>query len=130
MAVTDLTYVPVIGTWVDQSLQPCSGYVVLSPQVATRFSDFASNIAVMPQRMVIDFDGTGSISTQVIATDCPALAGIAGFMWSAAIVLNDSTGAQLSPYSCVFVAPGAGPTIDLSSPQYAVLGNSVSLPAM
>lgn len=130
MAVTDLTYVAVTGTWADQSLAPCSGYVVLSPQVATRFSDFATNIAVMPQRQIVDLDGTGSISTQVIATDCPALAGIAGFLWSAAIILNDSTGAQLSPYSCVFSAPGAGGSIDLSSPQYAVTGNSVSLPAM
>lgn len=130
MSVTDLTYVTITGTWVDSTLAPCSGTVAFFPQVPTRWSDFATNIAVMPARKIVDLDGTGSINTTVIATDCPALAGISGFVWAVAVTLNDSTGAQLSPYSFVLTAPGAGGPIIISGPQYAVTGNSVSLPAM
>lgn len=125
----DITKVTVIGTWLDGQGNPCTGKVVFSPRVATRFVDIASNTAIMPQRFTAVLDATGSINTSVIATDAAALAGIAGFLWQAAVILNDATGAQISPYSLTFAAPGAGGTITLTDPQHAVLGNSVGMPA-
>jgi hypothetical protein len=126
----DITKVPVIGTWLDGQGNPCSGKVVFSPRIATRFVDTASSVVIMPERFTVTLDNTGSISTSVIATDAAALVSTAGFMWQVAVLLNDAAGQQLSPYSFTMVAPGAGGTINISTPPYAVTGNSVGLPAM
>lgn len=126
----DIATVPVIGKWLDGQGNPCTGKVVFSPRVATRFVDTASSVVIMPERFQVVLDATGSISTTVIATDAAALVSTAGFMWHVAVLLNDSTGQQLSPYSFILVAPGAGGTINISTAQYAVTGNSVGLPAM
>ncbi|HEY1820408.1 MAG TPA: hypothetical protein VGG83_10795 [Trebonia sp.] len=136
MAVTDLTSVAVIGTWLDATLQAAyppvnSGLVsrvVITPLIPLRYSDFATNTAVMPQRQVVPLDDTGSISTSVIATDCPALAGIAGLQYVAAVLLYDSTGHQIAPYSITFVAPGGTGPVVLSAPQNSVAGPGVGVP--
>jgi hypothetical protein len=137
----DVTMIPLIGTWLDGFGNPAyppvdGGYpasrVTISPRASTRFADYASNVTILPQRQIVFLDDTGSLpeGTEVIATDCPALAGVNGMSYGVAVRLWDSQGGQLSPYSFVLIAPSAGGQIDISSPQYSVSGNSVGLPAM
>lgn len=136
----DVTLITLIGTWQDgngnvpnylASVGPLSK-VVISPRVATRWADFASNVTIMPQRQTVYLNSSGSLpaGTQVVATDSPALAGVVGMSYQVAVILYDASGAQLSPYSFTLLAPSAGGQIDISSPQYAVTGNSVGMPAM
>ena len=136
----DVTYVQLTGTWLDGTGQPVNSLpivgplskVVISPRVATRWADYASSVTILPQRQTVYLNSTGSLpgGTQVVATDSPALAGVNGMSYQVAVILYDSTGAQLSPYSFVLLAPAAGGPINISAPQYAVTGNSVGLPAM
>ena len=136
----DVQYVQISGTWLDDTGAPCNAnptvgpisLVVISPRIAMRYSDYTSQVAVMPQRQVINLDATGSLpqGSQVIATDTVALAGIQGLTYQAAVILYDHAGQQISPYSFTFTAPAAGPALVLSAPQYAVTGNSVGMPAM
>src|ERR1700731_4244403 len=100
----DITKVPVIGTWLDGQGNPCSGKIVFSPRIATRFVDTASSVVIMAERFTVTLDNTGSIPPSVIPTDAAALVSTAGFMWQVAVLLNDSTGQQLSPYSFTMVA--------------------------
>lgn len=136
----DVTFVQLTGQWLDGSGQPVNAdptigpvsQVVISPMTPLRFVDIASNTAIMPQRQIVNLTATGSVppGTQVIATDTPALAGIAGFQYGVAVLLWDHLGAQLSPYTFILVAPtGTGP-IDISAPQYAVSGSSVGVPSL
>ncbi len=137
----DVTYIQLTGTWLDGQGNPVNSNpvvgplskVVISPRVATRWADYASSVTVMPQRQTVYLNSSGSLpsSTQVVATDSPALAGVVGMSYQVAVILYDATGAQLSPYSFVLIAPAAGANpINISAPQYAVTGNSVGLPAM
>lgn len=136
----DVTFVQLTGTWLDGFGQPVNtdptvgpiSYIVVSPVLPTRLSDYASNTAIMPQRQVVNLTTGGTVpnGTEVIAVDCPALAGLSGAWYAVSVLLWDSKGAQLSPYSCV-ITPTTGSTpIDLSAPQYSVIGNSVGVPAM
>lgn len=136
----DIAQVTLIGTWDDGSGNPPNSNpvigpiskVVISPRVATRWADTASNITVMPQRQTVYLNSSGSLpaGVQVVATDAAGLAGVVGMSYQVAVILYDAAGAQLSPYSFVLLAPtGSGP-INISSPQYAVSGNSVGLPAL
>lgn len=136
----DITYVQLTGTWYDGYQQPAvppagSGYfsrLIITPLIPMRYADIVSNVVVMPQRQTVLLDATASIPvspvTQVIATDCPALAGIAGLQYVAAVLLYDSTGQQLAPYSITFVAPGGTGPISLTSPSSSVIGTGVGVP--
>lgn len=131
----DVIQVPIIGTWLDGNGLPCNSvrsFVVFSPKIPTRWSDIASNTAIMPQRKQVYLDTNGSISTTLIATDCAALAGIAGMVWNVGVLLWDNPGLQqLTPYSFTMTAPsGTVGSINISAPQYAVNGTSVGIPAM
>lgn len=136
----DVAFVQLAGTFLDGTGAGCNtdptigpvSQLIVSPMLPTRFSDIASNVAILPQRQVINLASGGIVpgGTQVIATDAAALAGISGFQYACAVILYDHLGAQLSPYSFLFYAPtGTGPIV-LSSPQYAATGNSVGVPAM
>lgn len=137
---TDIDYVQIIGTWYDGYRQPAIppigaglvSRVVITPLIPMRYSDVTSNVVVMPQRLVFPLDDTGSVPTnpvsQVIATDCPALAGIPGLQYVAAVLLYDSTGQQLAPYSITFVAPGGLGPVSLTSPSSSVVGPGVGVP--
>lgn len=124
----DIPLVTVIGQWQDLAGGYCSGRVVFSPTALTRMVDTASSIAVMPGAQTAYLNLTGSISIQLPATDAPALAGTP-FLYSVAVVLTDSVGKPLAPYSFQLPLPSAGPsTVNVTTPQYAVNGASVTLP--
>jgi hypothetical protein len=125
----DVVTVPVIGTWLDGTGAPCSGKVIFSPQVATRLVHVADNRVIMPERSTVLLDASGSISTSLIATDQASLAGVGGFTWTAAVLINDSTGQQVTPYSFAFPVPsGTIGAIDITNPTYALSGTSNGLP--
>lgn len=136
----DIAYVTLTGTWLDITGQPVNSnpavgpasYLVVSPMVPARFVDIASNIAIMPARQTFYLDDTGSVpaGTQVIAIDAAALAGIDGFQYAIAMVLYDSTGAQMSPYSIIATPTTGSPPYCLTTPWLAAIGMSVGVPAM
>lgn len=135
---SDVTFVSLVGTWYDGYQQPVNtdptvgpvSYVVISPVLPTRMADYASNVAIMPQRQVVNLVAPGSVpnGVQVIAVDCPALAGLSGSWYAVSMLLWDSKGQQLSPYTCVITPTTGSAPIVLSSPQLAVIGNSVGVP--
>lgn len=137
----DVTFVELTGTWLDGTGQPVNtdptlgpvSYLVISPMLPTRLADYNANVAIMPQRQVVNLAAGGTVpaGTQVIAVDCPALVGNVGMAYAVSVLLWDSTGQQqLSPYSCVITPTTGSPPIVLSSPALAVIGNSVGVPAM
>lgn len=135
----DVTFVTLTGTWIDGYGQPVNtdpnvgpvSYIVISPVVPTRLADYSSNVAIMPQRQVVDLvAGSVPSGTQVIAVDCPALAGLAGAWYAVSVLLWDSKGGQLSPYSCIVTPTTGSAPINISAPPYSVIGNSVGVPGM
>lgn len=136
----DVTFVQLIGTCLDGSglpayAPPGSGVVsrvVVTPLIASRLADYGSNVTIMPQRQTIYLDPTGSVPTspvtQVIATDCPALAGVGGFQYALAYLLFDSTGQQLAPFTSMLTAQAGSGPIDIFAPWYTVTGSNVGNP--
>src|SRR5690242_20570588 len=125
----DIPLITVTGQWEDlMNGGYCSGKVVFSPNALTRMVDIASSIAIMPNKKTAILNATGQISVQLAATDTPALSGTP-FLYTVAVILSDSTGTPLGPYTFQLPLPAAGPgTVSITTPQYAVNGASVTLP--